>query len=141
MTLRIMFVTRNVVSGRATDFGVPTWTARSRPPLTSRWIATSGRSVPALGKSVYADGNLQGRGFEDAERDRWIRPRRSAGADLAPERRDVVVPGGFRHFHGHDVAGQGERTPQRDGAFELAVVVARAPFLIVEREGRRLRPA
>ena len=52
-TLRIMFVTRNVVSGRATVRGWSTCSWTSLPALlTSREIACSGRIVPPLGNSV-----------------------------------------------------------------------------------------
>jgi hypothetical protein len=50
-----MFVTRNVVSGRATVRGTCASIATLCPPLTIRVTARSGRSVPPFGNRVYAD--------------------------------------------------------------------------------------
>jgi hypothetical protein len=46
ITLRIMLVTRNVVSVRATVFGAVLSSGRSLPALTMREMARSGRIVP-----------------------------------------------------------------------------------------------
>ena len=51
-TLRIMLVTRKVVSGRATVRGAAVCSGRSLPLATSREIARSGRIVPPLGNTV-----------------------------------------------------------------------------------------
>ena len=127
MTLRIMLVTRNVVSVRAMVFaGRRPAAARPCRPLTIREIAWSGLSRAAVGEQRVGARDLERCGFEHAERDRRVGPRRRAGADAPPQRRDLVVSGRLGDLDRGDVARQGERAAQRDRPFELAVVVGRA---------------
>ena len=138
ITLRIMFVTRNVVSGRAT--GLP---GASLRPQRSRSRPRCGRCAlqrpdgAAVGEQRVGLRHLERRQLEDAERDRRKRPaaacRRRPGATARrPVEADLLADANRA-----EVARHGERAAPGDLAV-VVVVVLRLPDLVVERERGRL---
>src|SRR6185436_852540 len=88
-------------------------------------------------KDRVGGGNLERRGFEDAQRNRWIRLRSIADAQSLPEGRDSIVPRAFSHLDRGEVARLRERSTISDDAVVFTLVVLRRPHLIVELPRRR----
>src|SRR5829696_5434344 len=127
MTLRIMLVTRNVVSFRAIVLDCPFWISEIASTSVDPGDRLKRTRRPAVWKERVRAGDLQRRRFEHSERDRWIGARRGADADAAPQAGHLVVAGGLGDLDGGDVPGERQRAPQRDRAFVLTIVVAGGP--------------
>src|SRR6267143_6637032 len=72
-----------------------------------------------------------------AERKRQIRRKGRGDAKAARHVNDCGDANLFCEFYGRDVARTGESTPQRDGAFELFVIIARRVGLPAAYRGER----
>ena len=93
--------------------------------------------VATVGEHRVRLRDVERRSLEDTEGNRRVRLRCRAGADVSPERGDVVVARQFRDLHGGDVAGAGEGAAPCHRPVVLVAVVARVPRLVPVDERRR----